>query len=66
MKMAQFPLQAGKTMSLYGPKIGGTAVNMGRSQYYAGSGRDELANNAGSQGSDGPQVYDANYLHQAY
>merc|ERR1711975_3637 len=52
--------------SLLGPKVGGTATLLPRTQYYAISGRAELAQNAGPQGSDGPQVYDAPYLHTAY
>jgi len=52
--------------SLLGPKIGGTPVLMPRTQYYSVSGRGELAQNAGPQGSDGPQVYDAPYLHTPY
>ena len=59
------PLQAGKTM-LFGPKIGGTPTLLPRAQYYGASGRGELAANAGPQGSDGPQVYDAPYYHQSY
>jgi len=39
---------------------------MPRSQYYGISGRAELKANAGPQGSDGPQVYDANYLSAPY
>jgi len=56
---------AGKTM-LFGPKIGGTPTLLPRAQYYGASGRGELAANAGPQGSDGPQVYDAPYYHQSY
>jgi len=52
--------------SLFGPKIGGTPVLLPRAQYYGVSGRGELAANAGPQGSDGPQVYDAPYYHQSY
>merc|ERR1712072_1122186 len=41
---------------LFGPKVGGTPVLLPRRQYYAVSGRAELAQNGGCQGSDGPQV----------
>merc|ERR1711939_1175537 len=51
---------------LFGPKVGGTPVLLPRTQYYAVSGRAELAQNGGCQGSDGPQVYDAPYMHQPY
>merc|ERR1711871_900259 len=57
---------AGKTMMLAGPKVGGTAVLQPVENYYGNSGRDALLKNAGPQGSDGPMVYDAPYMHKPY
>merc|ERR1712227_369001 len=66
---AMFSLIAGlfqKFTCLMGPKVGGTPALLPRRQYYAVSGRAELAQNGGPQGSDGPQVYDAPYMHMPY
>merc|ERR1711988_812822 len=57
---AMFSLISDFFQSLLGPKVGGTATLMPRSQYYGISGRVELKNNAG------PQVYDAPYLSTPY
>merc|ERR1712227_1017843 len=56
---------AGKTM-LFGPKIGGTPTLFNDGQYASSSGRAQLAQNAGPQGSNGPMVYDAPYMHKPY
>merc|ERR1711998_85738 len=57
---------AGKTMMLFGPKVGGTPTLQPNAQYYNSSGRTQLGANAGPQGSDGPMVYDAPYFHAPY
>merc|ERR1711881_803617 len=61
-----FALIAHLFTSLFGPKIGGTPTLNCNSAYYAKSGRLEIHQNAGPQGSDGPMAYDAPYLTTRY